>query len=326
MVKGSRSRATTKYEGHSEPDKRSKVVARLQGYYTADMPRSLLEYLRFCNRIVIALGVLPGAFFALGAMSAPLAAQSAPATAPPPLPTRPPTRWRGSVEANGTILYGSASQRMFAGSIGTSRIDPGYELRFDLQGGYGDSRSQDTGVRRVIARNVRLSSAYDLHPHDRTSSFALASSEANYQQRYKSRVSGGLGAKQTFWRPDTVVNGFVQDASLSLAVLAENTQLLDGAPASSKASAGSRARYSLRARFRKRLNKDIRFSHLTLYQPTTNNLGRYTLEALTELAVPLRSKLQLTITHRERLDSEAVKRGAPSIRDGQLVFGLRATF
>jgi len=290
------------------------------------MPRPPLKNLRFYKRISVVAGVLPGAVFALGTMSASLAAQSTPVTAPPPLPARPPTRWRGSVEANGTILYGSASQRMFTGGIGTAYIDPEYELRIDLQGGYGDSRNQDTGVRRVIARNMRLSSAHDLHPHDRTSTFALASAEANYQQRYKSRLSGGFGAKQTFWRPDSVVHGFVQDASLSLAVLAENTQLLDGAPASSKASAGSRARYSLRARFRKRLNRDIRFSHLTLYQPTTNNLGRYTLDALTELAVPLRSKLQLTITHRERLDSEAVKRGAPSIRDGQLVFGLRATF
>ncbi|MEO7362067.1 MAG: hypothetical protein ABI120_17180, partial [Gemmatimonadaceae bacterium] len=167
------------------------------------MPRSLLKNLRSSNGIGVIAGVLPAAIFALGMMSTLLVAQSTPVTAPPPLPTRPPTRWRGSVEANGTILYGSASQRMFTGGIGTAYIDPEYEVRFDLQGGYGDSRNQDTGVRRVIARNVRLSSAHDLHPHDRTSTFALASAEANYQQRYKSRVSGGFGAKQTFWRPDT---------------------------------------------------------------------------------------------------------------------------
>lgn len=243
-----------------------------------------------------------------------------------PAPAKPPTRWRGSVDANGTILYGAANQRVFNGSLGTARLDPEYELRFDLSGGYGDSRNQDTGVRSVIARNVRLSGAFDLHPHDRTSPFALASAESNFQQRYKSRVAGGIGAKQTFWRPDTVIDGFVQDASLSLAVLGENTQLLEDAPAASKATAGSRVRYSLRARFRKRINKSIRFSHITLYQPTANNLDRYTLDAFTELAIPLRTKLQLTIAHRERLDSEAVKRGAPSIRDGQVVFGARATF
>ncbi len=224
------------------------------------------------------------------------------------------------------MVYGAASQRVLAAGANASRIAPDYELRFDLQGSYGDSRNQDTGTRSVIARNLRFGSAYDFHPHDRTSPFSLASAESNYQQRYRSRVSGGVGVKQTLWRPDSVVGGFVQDASLSLAVLAENTQLLAGAPASSRATVGSRARYSMRARLRKRLGRDVRFTHVTLYQPSTNNLDHYTLDATTELAVPLRSKLQLTITHRERLDSEAVRRGALSIRDGQLVFGLRVTF
>lgn len=244
----------------------------------------------------------------------------------PAVPAVPPTVWHGSAEANGTILYGAANQRVFAGAAGASRLDPEYELKFDLQGSYGDSRNQKTGVRSVIARNARVGSAFDLHPHDRTSPFAFASAESNFQQRYKSRVSAGAGAKYTLWKSDSVVGGFVEDATVSLAILAENTTLLDDAPAASKASAGRRARWSLRVRYRKRINESIRFSHQTLYQPTTNGLKRYTLDAVTELAVPLRAKLQLTIAHRERLDSEAVKRGAPSIRDGQVVFGVRATF
>lgn len=269
-----------------------------------------------------AIAAISVAAFASIGVARSAGAQEAAAVAP----AKPPVRWRGSVDANGTILYGAANQRLFNAGIGTSRLDPEYEVRFDLTGGYGDSRNFDTGIRAVTARNVRLSGAYDLHPHDRTSPFALASAESNFQQRYKSRVAGGVGAKQTFWRPDSVIDGFVQDASLSLAVLGENTQLLDNAPAASRATAGSRVRYSLRARYRKRINNSIRFSHVTLYQPTANNLDRYTLDAFTELAIPLRAKLQLTIAHRERLDSEAVKRGAPSIRDGQLVFGARATF
>lgn len=241
--------------------------------------------------------------------------------APPPA-----VRWHGSAESSGTILYGAANQRVFAGAVGSSRIHPEYELRFDFSGSYGDSRNQDTGVRSVIARNARLSSSFDLHPHDRTSPFSFASVESSYQQRYSSRVSLGVGAKQTFWRPDSVVDGFVQDASLSLAVLAEETRLIAGASPERQRAAGRRVRWSLRARYRKRINGSIRFSHQTLYQPAVNGLNRYTLDAVTELAVPLRSKLQLTIAHRERLDSEAVKRGAPSIRDGQVVFGVRVTF
>lgn len=289
-----------------------------KGYYTACMRLQLLRQ----AVSLVAPGVLAllcaDATFAVPQLSAQDPAVAA--------PVKPATRWHGSTDLNGTILYGAANQRVFGGAVGTSRLDPEYEIRFDLSGGYGDSRNQDTGVRSVIARNVRLSGAYDLHPHDRTSPFTLGSAESNFQQRYKSRASVGVGAKQTLWRPDSVIDGFVQDGSISLAVLAENTRLLDDAPEASKATAGSRVRYSLRARYRKRINKTIRFSHITLYQPTVNNLSRYTLDAVTELAVPVRTKLQLTIAHRERLDSEAVKRGAPSIRDGQLVFGMRATF
>lgn len=254
------------------------------------------------------------------------AAQTFAQTAPTPPPAVPPTQWHGSVETSGTIQYGAANQRVFAGGASASRLDPEYELRFDLQTGYGDARNQKTGVRSVIARNARVGSAFDLHPHDKVSPFTFASAESNFQQRYKSRVAAGVGAKYTLWRPDSVVGGFVQDLSVSLAALGENTTLLHDAPAASKASAGKRARWSLRLRFRKRINENIRFSHVTLYQPTTNAPGRYTLDATTELAVPLRNRFQLTIAHRERLDSEAVKRGAPSIRDGQVVFGVRATF
>lgn len=244
----------------------------------------------------------------------------------PAAPEKPPTKWHGSADVNGTILYGAANQRVFGGALGASRLDPEYELRFDMTGGYGDSRNQNTGVRSVIARNLRFSTAFDLHPHDRTSPFVFGSAESNFQQRYKSRVSAGIGAKQTFWRPDSVIDGFVQDASLSFAMLAENTRLLDDAPAASKASAGSLVRYSVRARFRKRLNKNILFSHVTLYQPTVKNTERYTMDAVTSLSMPLVAKVLFTVSHRERLDSEAKKRGAPSIRDGQVVFGLGAKF
>lgn len=265
---------------------------------------------------------------AIAGASAPTIARAqdpAPTAAATPA-AKPKTPWHASADINGTILYGAANQRVFNGAVGTSRLDPEYEFRADLTGGYGDARNQDTGVRSVIARNIRFSTAFDLHPHDRTSPFVFGSAESNFQQRYKSRVSAGIGAKQTFWRPDTVIDGFVEDASLSLAFLGENTQLLPDAPAASKATAGSLVRYSLRARVRKRINKTIQFSHVTLYQPTIKNPNRYTLDAVTSLSVPIVKKVLFTVSHRERLDSEAVKRGAPSIRDGQVVFGLSARY
>ena len=240
--------------------------------------------------------------------------------------TTPPVPFRTTVDASGTLLYGAASQRIVSGGVGTLRADKRFELRIDAQAAYGDNRDATTGVRSVTVRNSRLSSAFDWHPHDRISPFTFGSAESSYQQRFASRVSAGGGAKLTLWRPDSVIGGFVQDASVSLALLAEDTKALRNASATEALSAGGRVRWSLRARYRKRINSSIRFSHTTLYQPAVDHPEHYTLEAVTELGVPLRTQLQLTISHRERLDSEAKARGATSIRDGQLLFGLRATF
>lgn len=236
------------------------------------------------------------------------------------------SRWKGSVEANGSLLYGAANQRLVSGGLGVGRADRQYELRFDAITAYGDTRDAETGRRQLTARNSRVSSSYDLHPHDRVSPFAFGSAETNYQQRIRSRLSLGVGAKLTIWRPDSVIGGFVQDASVSLAVLGEATRALANAPATTGAAVGNHARWSLRARYRRRIGENVRFTHVTLYQPTVDRFTSYTLEAVTELAVPLRSALQLTLSHRERLDSEAKRRGAPSIEDGQLLFGVRATF
>ena len=296
----------------------SRGVAPVQGYYTGCMglpSQHSRAWTAALGSVALALGALCATRSA--------SAQDVQAVAPP---AKPPTPWHGSADISGTVLYGAASQRIFAGALGTSRIDPEYELRFDLGGSYGDSRNQDTRVRSIIARNLRLSTAFDLHPHDRTSPFVFGSAETSFQQRYRLRTSAGVGAKQTFWRRDTVVDGFAEDVSLSAAVLAENTELLADAPASSKASAGSLVRYSLRLRVRKRLNKTVQFSHVTLYQPSARHFERYTLEAVTSVSVPIMAKVRFSVSHRERLDSEAVKRGAPSIRDGQIVFGVSAKF
>jgi hypothetical protein len=82
----------------------------------------------------------------------------------------------------------------------------------------------------------------------------------------------------------------------------------------------------VRARYRKWITSQLRLSHVTFYQPTTNDFERYTLEATTTASLPVLQRLDFTVTHRERIDSEARLRGAPSNRDGQLLFGVRATF
>ncbi len=238
----------------------------------------------------------------------------------------PQTSWQRSVEASGTVLYGAASQRVLNGLLALSSESDARQLRADLQTGYGDAIDLVTRERRVIVRNTRGTFGIDLTPRARWSPFAFGLAETSLQQRLASRVSAGAGAKFTAWRPDSVRAGFQEDASMSLAFLSEQTRGLGQTDSTRSAGVGTRHRWSLRLRYRTRVGDALRFSHLTLYQPTVDRVARYTMESISTLAVPLRSALELTVTHRERLDSEARDRGAPSNRDGQLLFGVRASF
>ncbi len=240
-----------------------------------------------------------------------------------PAQDAPPIRWTGTAEANGSMLYGSASQRVVSAALSTQRLDDNLEARFDAQASYGDSRRVDGSARDVIVRTTTLRGSLDLQPTSRWSPFGFATVGSSLQQRYTLRVNVGAGAKYTFWRPTREGATMAEDASISVAALFEDTRTRETANADANAS-GRRARWSVRARYRRQLTPSLRLTHTTYYQPSVQELDRYTLDASTVLGIPLREHLDLTITHRERLDSEATARGAPSNRDGQLLFGLRA--
>lgn len=238
-----------------------------------------------------------------------------------------PTRWRAAAEANGNMTYGAASQRIVSGTLSAQRIDPRAELRFDLQATYGDSRRVDSAIRDVIARTTTIRGSVDLIPSSRLTPFGFVTVGSSLQQRLAFRLNVGSGAKYTVWRPDSVRHGFAEDASISVAVLLEETRALRDASvsdASARGAAGTRARWSLRARLRRQLTPSLRLTHVTFYQPTVQHPGRFTIDASTVVSLPVRSHLDVTLTHRERVDSEAKQRGAPSTRDGQVLVGLRA--
>lgn len=238
-----------------------------------------------------------------------------------------PRTWRTTLEANGSILYGAASQRVVSGTIGVQQTSSRQQLRAELLAGYGDAVDLSTSARRVIVRQTRGSLNYDLTPQAMVSPFFFGLAENSLQQRIRSRYSGGAGAKITLWQPDSVRGGFAEDASLSLAMLGEQTLAIprEGVMDTGQGE-GARYRWSARVRVRRRLGETLRFTHLSLYQPTVDGASRYTFEATTTLAVPVASRTEFTVTHRERLDSEARDRGAPSNRDGQLLFGIRSSF
>lgn len=260
-------------------------------------------------------------------MSAAARLAGAQADAAPEAPPAPRPRWRTNAELNGNILFGAASQRLVGSLLSVARADTAFSLRAEFQMAYGESRDA-TGDRRVAARTFRLSTGADFQPRARLSSFALGELESNFQQRIALRANGGFGAKRTFWQPPSPDPNFAEDASLSLAVLAERIRALDGASTTMLVGGGgNRVRWSLRARWRRRLTSAVRLTHVTLYQPTVDApFARATAESTTSLAVDLREGMALTATLRDRFDSEARRRGARSNHDGQLLFGVRAAF
>jgi hypothetical protein len=244
--------------------------------------------------------------------------------APLPAQKADPRKWSGSAEASGTVLYGAASQRVASMSAMIQRADNSALYKFDAQAGYGDSRKTGADRRSVVVRNVRMGTAIDLRRRDRISPYTFATAASSLQQRYTSRVDAGAGARITIWKPDTVRNGFPEEATFSASLLGEQTRPI--ATTAAPVEDITRIRWSFRASYRKRLSPSLRLSHVTLYQPSVIEGRRLTLEATTVISAPLYARTELTVTHRERIDSEAVERGAPSRRDGQVLFGVRTGF
>lgn len=232
-------------------------------------------------------------------------------------------RWRRTLEGSGNVLFGSARGRLVAGSAGAERADSALEFSANGNFTYADTRTEDQGDglpgrREVTARSSRAAMALDYRPFAQVSPFWFGATETSLQQRVARRWSSGAGAKLTLYRQGE------NEASVSLAMLYERTQALH--PDSLTRAVDTRARWSLRTRFKRRLAPQVYLSHVTFYQPTVGRLGRYTADSNTAVDVTLVEGLALTTTLRDRYDSEARRRGAASKHDGQLLFGLKASF
>lgn len=228
--------------------------------------------------------------------------------------------WSGSVEASGSVLFGNASDRLFAGRVQLGRADSTLEVRSDARFSYAESTTGEGG-RAVTGRTVFASLATDYLPFSRYSPFWFGSAESSLQQQIASRYATGAGGKLTFYERDPD-----DEASVSLALLAERTQ-----PRRTSATVSDgdveerwRARWSLRPRWKRRLSKGVRVTHVTFYQPAVNRIARYTINSTSTLAADLTSAIALTVTFHDTYDSDARGRGARRNNDGQLLFGVRA--
>ena len=230
-----------------------------------------------------------------------------------------PAGWEGTVDASGSILFGNASDHLLSARLQVGRADSTLEVRTDARFTYAASRV-DRGERRVTGRTALMSLGVDYQPLRRYSPFWFGSVESSLQQQIARRVATGGGAKLTFHRRDA------DEASLSLALLGEQTRARRAVAADEVRGATWRTRWSLRARTRKQLNTMLRATHVTLYQPAVDRIDRYTIVSTSTLAAALTSAIALTATFHDTYDSEARGRGAASNNDGQMLFGVRAEF
>jgi hypothetical protein len=252
------------------------------------------------------------ASIALLALTAPLAAQA---------PAAPPRRWSGGVQANGTLLFGNAEQRVVGGRATLARADSTIEVDGSLQMLYGDATAED-GPREVTKRLWLATVSADWRPRAALSPFVIAAYESNLEKRVATRTSAGVGAKRTF------VRSARSEASLSVALLDERTVArLD---ADARAEGDPRVvrvtRWSARARVQHGLDRRLRLTHVTFYRPRVRTAGDFVIQSTSEaryaMTRALNASLSLLVNH----DSEARGRGARVATDGQLLFGLGASW
>lgn len=218
-------------------------------------------------------------------------------------------------EANASLSFGNVDQSTVLTRLGASTVDSTLELSTDGYFTYGETRID--GVPSVNKRSWGGSLSANLRPFSQLTPFMLASIEASLEKRIVRRYSGGGGAKLTFVKNENTSSDF------SLALLAERTVT---APSDTQRVEKVYARYSARYRLQRKVDDKVTFSLLTFYRPEFSVARRFTSSANVALTYKLARALALKATFVDNYDSEARGRGARSNNDGDVLFGLIATF
>jgi hypothetical protein len=234
--------------------------------------------------------------------------------AAPPLPAQGLGRHL-KAEANASLSFGNVDQSTVLTRLGASTADSTLELSTDGFFTYGETRVD--GVPSVNKRSWGASLNANLHPFSPLTPFMLASIESSLEKRIVRRYSGGGGAKLVFVKRDGL------SSDVSVALLAERTVT---APSDSERVEKVYARYSARYRFERKVDDRVAFSLITFYRPELDALHRFTSTANIAATYKLAKALALKASFIDNYDSDARGRGARSNNDGDVLFGLVATF
>jgi hypothetical protein len=218
-------------------------------------------------------------------------------------------------EANANLSFGNVDQSTILTRLGAGSVDSTLELTTDGFFTYGETRVD--GIPTVNKRSWGGSLSANLRPFSQLTPFMLASIESSLEKRIVRRYSGGGGAKLTFVKREST------SSDLSLALLAERTIT---APSDTERVEKVYARYSARYQLQRKVDDKLTFSLLTFYRPEFSALRRFTASANVATTYKLAKALGLKASFIDNYDSEARGRGARSNNDGDVLFGLVATF
>jgi Protein of unknown function, DUF481 len=196
-------------------------------------------------------------------------------------------RWKVSAEMSYTDQSGNRVLRLLTGGVKLSHLEQeDFRLEAALQSRYGKSEGE------VVARNHYASVSFDLHPLQPWSPFLFADVQRDEFKRLDIRLSGGAGAKYTFYRPEDGSD----EVSLSLAVLYsyEDIRATETDPFPRQARL---ARWSLRARGSREIRPGITLQHVSFYQPVWDRMADYLLRTETEARVLLTERLALSVAY-----------------------------
>ncbi len=224
------------------------------------------------------------------------------------------SRWSGTAQLNGSLLFGETEQRAFGTRTSLVRADSLLEFSASLQTLYGEASLVDE-PRRVVKRLWLGSITADWRPEARWSPFLLATLESSLEKRLARRYNTGVGVKYTALRTED------HEVSVSVALLDERVT-----PDAADAVTSRLTRWSSRLRIRRNFSDRTRLSHITFWRPSAAAIDQFVVQSSTELAVGLSRRTALTVSFLDNYDSEAVSRGARRYNDGQFLVGLAANW
>ena len=199
----------------------------------------------------------------------------------------PPERWDVSAELSFTDQTGNRTLRLLTGGLKFSHLEKSdFRLDGSVQSRYGKSEGE------IVTRNHRASLAFDFRPESTWSPFLFTEAERDMFKRLELRLSGGAGAKYTFYRPESGSN----EISLSAALLYSREDL-SGADSIPDPPGRNLARFSVRFRADRELRPGISAHHLTSYQPIWHQMADYLLRSETGAKILLTERLALSVEY-----------------------------